>query len=164
MKSHPFSAHRLHQLRNGIPIADVIGTDQRGFACPNCAARDTNINYHKNLARCFSCHKNFNPIDWVIASHKISFPQAVKMLEKQLAHNLEKPVINNFSEPSSQKIRKSQPTPIGQIIAPLLENLAHAKIPVNQCQNCKQLAARLSIAERKLARIKAILTAVESKT
>ncbi len=163
MTSPPFPAHLLARLRNQIPIAAVVGSCQRGFVCPLCAGRDTNINLSRNLARCFSCQKNFNPIDWLMASQKISFPQAVGQLEKQLDQRPAKPAVKNSCTPSDQKKRISQPTHISKIMAPLLENIACRSMATNHCQHCKKLAARLAMAEQKLARIEAILTARPSE-
>ena len=86
------SAARLSYLRNKIPIADVIqhrlglSTHYRSqllrFSCPLCRGFDTATNPATNLARCFRCQKNFNPIDMVMIVANCSFLDAVKFLEK----------------------------------------------------------------------------------
>ncbi len=40
------------------------------------------VNPKTNLARCFGCEKNFNPIDMVITVEKCNFKDAVAGLEK----------------------------------------------------------------------------------
>lgn len=86
-----FSDQQLFSLRNHIPIAAVItnllqvpAKINRGtlrFRCPLCARFNTAINDRTNLARCFDCQKNFNPIDMVMATRKINFVQAVSLLK-----------------------------------------------------------------------------------
>ena len=84
----------LRRLRNQIPIAQLIaGTLQiphkiaQGrfrFQCPLCQAFHTATNSKTNLARCFCCKKNFNPIDIVMTNNKLSFLEAVDFLEPLL--------------------------------------------------------------------------------
>ena len=80
----------LHALRNQIPVDTVI-TDmlhlelrhshtQLRFPCPLCYNFHTATNPKTNLARCFDCQKNFNPIDMVIAVGNCSFVDAVEFL------------------------------------------------------------------------------------
>jgi len=52
------------------------------FRCPLCRRFNTAINPSTNLARCFLCQKNFNPIDMVMAVQNISFVEAVTLLQK----------------------------------------------------------------------------------
>ncbi len=82
---------RLRALRNQIPITDVIRSHLElpnnfrdsflRFLCPLCSGFDTAVNPATNLARCFACKKNFNPIDLVIAVRRCSFLDAVIFLE-----------------------------------------------------------------------------------
>lgn len=84
----------LRRLRNEIPIAHLI--EQRlalpskrsdgtlRFLCPLCADFSTAIHPRINLARCFRCHRNFNPIDLVIQVERCSFLDAVAFLEPLL--------------------------------------------------------------------------------
>jgi DNA primase len=86
-----YSADFLRILRNQIPIDAVIGdllnlqlqnNHQRlRFRCPMCANFHTATNGRTNLARCFDCKKNFNPIDLVMAVAKCSFVDAVQLLK-----------------------------------------------------------------------------------
>jgi DNA primase len=91
MKRKRFSTHLLRTLRNRIPIADLI-TDEMDlpskesegylrFLCPVCSEFNTATNPLTNLARCFRCRRNFNPIDIVMAVQKCSFVEAVESLK-----------------------------------------------------------------------------------
>ena len=82
----------LRTLRNQIPIGDLIvhglkmkvycrGKRLR-FRCPCCASLHTAINTETNLARCFQCRKNFNPIEMVMAAVKCTFVEAVEHLKR----------------------------------------------------------------------------------
>ena len=87
-----FSSKELSFLRNKIPIAHVIedllslptrnNTGKLSFACPLCKGFDTSINYKHNLARCFECRQNFNPIELVMHQRHISFVDSVKWLKR----------------------------------------------------------------------------------
>ena len=81
----------LRRLRNKIPITLVIaeflklptkvseGTFR--FLCPLCTEFITATNPKTNLARCFLCEKNFNPIDMVMVVKQVSFSKAVDYLK-----------------------------------------------------------------------------------
>ena len=81
----------LHQLRNRIDIipliADVLEIIYKThdgrfrFMCPLCHDFDTAVNPDTNLARCFRCKRNFNPIDMVMTVKSYSFVQAVRYLD-----------------------------------------------------------------------------------
>jgi hypothetical protein len=83
----------LHALRNQIPIdtviADMLCLDIRKsdpllrFRCPLCDNFHTATNPKTNLARCFDCRKNFNPIDLVMAVTRCSFIEAVELLKQK---------------------------------------------------------------------------------
>ena len=82
----------LRTLRNRIPIGNLIvqvlklETYNRGrwlrFRCPCCGSLHTATNPKTNLARCFECRKNFNPIDMVMAAGKCSFVEGVEHLKR----------------------------------------------------------------------------------
>jgi len=89
------SNDELRCLRNDVPMTVVIarlGIEQsnRGerstFRCPRCATFHTAVNARTNLARCFRCAENFNPIDLVIAVRGVDFRDAVHEL-REIAHN-----------------------------------------------------------------------------
>jgi hypothetical protein len=82
----------LRVLRNNIPIDRLItgmlrlDTRRRDlllrFRCPVCHNFHTATNPKTNLARCFDCQKNFNPIDMVMAVAQCDFVDAVELLKE----------------------------------------------------------------------------------
>lgn len=88
--SKRFSRDFLRSLRNDIPIDDLIGMrpdlpskESEGllrFLCPRCAEFHTATNPKTNLARCFRCRVNFNPLDLVMELERCSFVDAVTIL------------------------------------------------------------------------------------
>ena len=85
------SKEKLRMLRNNIPIAKLISDFLRlpckvsdgyfRFLCPLCSEFNTATNPKTNLARCFRCQKNFNPIDMVMAVKCCSFREAVVLID-----------------------------------------------------------------------------------
>jgi DNA primase len=85
-----FSSDFLRSLRNDIHIDDLIrmelqlpSKEQEGhlrFLCPLCGEFHTATNSKTNLARCFRCGVNFNPIEIVMAAEECRFVDAVKIL------------------------------------------------------------------------------------
>ena len=83
----------LRMLRNDIPIDEVIvdllnlevqkHRKTIRFRCPLCYNFHTATNHKTNLARCFDCQKNFNPIDMVITVGNCGFVDAVKILKNR---------------------------------------------------------------------------------
>ena len=94
----------LFSLRNAIPIdsliVDVLNIPHKHsegylrFLCPICSEFNSAINPKTNLARCFRCNKNFNPIDLVIADSGLNFKEAVDALVPLLAKYPEIPRVN----------------------------------------------------------------------
>jgi len=92
--SQYYPADFLRMLRNDIPIDEVIvdllnlevQKDRKTirFRCPLCYNFHTATNHKTNLARCFDCEKNFNPIDMVITVGNCSFVDAVKILKDRI--------------------------------------------------------------------------------
>jgi len=90
-----YSGDYLRMLRNQIPIDTVIcdllnlavrnDSQLLRFRCPLCHSFHTAINHNTNLARCFDCSKNFNPIDLVMTVAKCGFLDAVKILKKTVS-------------------------------------------------------------------------------
>lgn len=86
-----YTADYLRWVRNSIPIDVVITeilnmevqphTKMLRFRCPLCYGFHTATNSRTNLARCFDCEKNFNPIDMVIAVGNCDFVEAVEQLK-----------------------------------------------------------------------------------
>jgi hypothetical protein len=91
--SHYTSA-LLRSLRNQISIGKVITSMLNmetkpackllRFRCPGCHNFHTATNSKTNLARCFDCKRNFNPIDMVMAVGNVSFTEAVEFLMQHL--------------------------------------------------------------------------------
>ena len=92
--SQYYSANFLRRLRNDILIDDVIvnllNLQVRNehqilrFRCPLCFNFHTATNHKTNLARCFDCQKNFNPIDLVMTVAKCNFVDAVQFLKDSI--------------------------------------------------------------------------------
>ncbi len=88
------STQRLRALRNDISIAKLIERDlvipskvrdgHLRFLCPLCGEFNTATNSKTNLARCFRCRRNFNPIDLVMTVNRCDFLEAVRYLDPQL--------------------------------------------------------------------------------
>lgn len=90
------SAEHLRVLRNDVSVLAVISdlrilTKIRGkrliFRCAQCADYRTALNPRTNLAHCFRCERNFNPIELVMAERGWSFLEAVNYLEGLLRLN-----------------------------------------------------------------------------
>jgi hypothetical protein len=84
----------LRRMRNEIPIRDVIAgilqipwkirEGRFRFLCPLCREFDTATNPDTNLARCFRCKQNFNPIDITMVERRYDFLAAVSFLDAYL--------------------------------------------------------------------------------
>ena len=84
---------KLRRLRNQVLIDRVIeklelpfklSEGYLRFLCPLCREFNTATNPDTNLARCFRCKRNFNPIDMIMALEKKTFLEAVTRLETLL--------------------------------------------------------------------------------
>jgi DNA primase len=85
-----FSSYLLFRIRNHIPITELIreklklpwkqSEGEFRFLCPICSEFNTATNRRTNLARCFRCKKNFNPIDIVMVEQRLDFIKAVSLL------------------------------------------------------------------------------------
>ena len=84
-----FDDELLRRLRNEIPIDWLIQhlgwpskhRDGRfTFVCPRCGEMDSAVKRATNLARCFHCETNFNPIDFAMQAREYEFVQAVELL------------------------------------------------------------------------------------
>jgi hypothetical protein len=89
-----FTGGELFQLRNRIPVDWLIKEQLHipskviegifRFLCPLCNEFQTATNPKTNLARCFLCEKNFNPIDLVMTVKNVGFVDSVKYLQTLL--------------------------------------------------------------------------------
>jgi DNA primase len=87
-----FSSRELFELRNNIPVEMLIRDQLQipskirdgffRFLCPMCNEFQTAVNPATNLARCFRCEKNFNPIDLVMKVKGYGFRDSVLFLKK----------------------------------------------------------------------------------
>lgn len=111
MKS--ISSLELRRLRNELPIADVLRTlgipsMRRGtrtvFRCPACTRLRTVVHQPTNLARCFGCKRNFNPIDLTMAERGTQFLDAVRFLRdhaRESEHGTGAQPVRARTEPAS---------------------------------------------------------------
>ena len=89
-----YSREKLMLLRNKINIKRLIAYKLNlpnkmsegyfRFLCPVCSEFNTATNPKTNLARCFRCKRNFNPIDMVMVVDGCDFLTAVDYLEQFL--------------------------------------------------------------------------------
>ncbi len=89
-----FTGNELFKLRNLIPVDKLIGDRLNipskisegyfRFLCPICNEFQTATNPKTNLARCFLCERNFNPIDLVMIVRGVGFVESVRYLKDLL--------------------------------------------------------------------------------
>ena len=72
-------------LHRGLDIECRIAEGRLRFLCPICQGFNTATNPKTNLARCFACARNFNPIDIVLAVRGGSFLDAVAFLRPYIS-------------------------------------------------------------------------------
>lgn len=96
-----FTGGELFNIRNLIPI-DWLIKEQLNipskvsegflrFLCPLCNEFQTATNPKTNLARCFRCETNFNPIDLVMTVKGMGFVESVKYLKPFLPDPPDRP-------------------------------------------------------------------------
>lgn len=142
-KQRRFSDQLLFAVRNHIPIKLVIDELLRvpskisqgtyRFRCPICGEYNTAVNRQTNLARCFTCEKNFNPIDMVMTVEGINFVETVnslKSFKETKTHQTSDlaPCLPNKKTPSTSQTSSENPTPIGDVLAQHLEKLQTVSI------------------------------------
>lgn len=120
MAGSHYTRQELFILRNHIPIDSLIaelGIPSRmiegyfRFCCPVCDEFNTAVNPQTNLARCFACRKNYNPIDLVMIVKGLDFIHSVKFLQKY--RNSKKSP--SSSPPSLERPLSGMPVSIGKI-------------------------------------------------
>jgi DNA primase len=87
-----YSKKMLRKLRNEVPIniliSDILKLPNKisegyfRFLCPRCSEFNTATNPKTNLARCFRCQQNLNPIDMVMIVKRVNFKEAVQYLSE----------------------------------------------------------------------------------
>ncbi len=157
-----YTRQHLFTLRNHIPIARLIeavsvpAKIQDGryrFQCPVCNDFNTGINPKTNLARCFSCRKNYNTIDLVMTVKGVSFIESVAYLETLTAVQFStKPLQPSASASNhSGDVHKADtPLPIGDILKSMaIPGPPASSLPAQEePQTIGTLQERLSTLER----------------
>jgi len=173
-----FSAQQLFALRNQIPIdiliQDVLAmpTERSDgyfrFSCPLCDRFHTTVYFKDNLARCFDCQKNFNPIDMVMYRQKISFVQSVDFLnqlaikkpqlksEPRCAHHRQAPTSPPTSHRGSSRLSTAGANHntahrIGQILSEVMTADPPQSWPQQNIADYRNLLRRIEILEQKVA-------------
>jgi DNA primase len=146
-----FSPNELSFLRNRIPVDRVIENllelptrrnhDKLSFACPVCGGFDTSINTSHNLARCFACRKNFNPIELVMHHLHVGFVDSVKWLKSRIP-------ATSFQNKASDN--NPQPACVGDILADMIPTLAHVKSDTPSEQSISERLSALEDSVRHL--------------
>lgn len=157
-----FSSKALSFLRNRVPIDQVIETlfgspiqNKSGkllFACPICGASDTSVNHVHNLARCFSCRRNFNPIELVMHQRKIGFVGSVKWLQSRLPP----PVHQNTA---TARIDNAGPCAIGDILAHVMPSLSQSK---TESPSLESIVEKISHLENRLRHLDRVVSELQS--
>ena len=158
-----YTRQHLFTLRNHIPIDRLIkaisvpSKIQEGhyrFQCPVCNECNTGINPKTNLARCFSCRKNFNTIDFVMNVKGVSFVDSVAYLET-LTTTFQSsiqpsPSTASVSNHSRDPHKTNMPVPIGDILKSLaIPTQQTSSLPTqNEPQNIATLQKRISALEK----------------
>ncbi len=148
-----FSQRQLSILRNDIPIERVIvdflslhfchdGSKLR-FACPMCQGLDTSILTSSNLARCFSCRRNFNTIEIVMAHLTIGFVDSVNWLMKRNAET-------DHTNRAVNKGHQTTPAKIGDVLSEILPSLP-SKIEPKPCP--ETILERIAKLEKRVDRL-----------
>jgi DNA primase len=144
-----FSPQELTFLRNRVPITHVIKSlsemptrstkGKLSFACPLCGGFDTAINGAHNLARCFECRHNFNPIELVMYQRQIGFVEAVIWLKNRInktstdensltsaRNNNQLTALGNILHDIMPALSQHKPNDAQQSITQRLETLEHS--------------------------------------
>ena len=104
-----YSKEFLRMLRNDIPIAilisDLLKMENKvsegyfRFLCPICSGFNTSTSQKTNLARCYRCEINFNPIDMVMEVKRVGFVDAVEYLNEIVCFSSKLKKNFGFTEP-----------------------------------------------------------------
>jgi len=137
MSRQRFSSETLYELRNNIPIDALIENSLMipsrtiegyfRFLCPLCSEYNTAINPDTNLARCFSCEKNFNTIDLVMLIRQSDFIQSIYYL-KNISESLSTKQTHGRSNPKCYKTESetkkinSAPMQLGKILGGIVQS------------------------------------------
>jgi DNA primase len=152
MTKKRLSKQELHALRNNIPISFLIETvldipsrTTEGtfrFLCPLCSEFASAVNPKTNLARCFSCQKNFNTIDLVMLVKELDFLNAVRFLKNYRPNTTGQ----NFPTPHVRLDQNQQP----QHIREILKSIVPPASPSTSLDSVQQICERILVLEQKL--------------
>ena len=122
----PFTKQQLFQVRNKIDIDWLINEKLNierqfngawRFRCPLCQELNTATQKKTNLARCFSCQKNFNTIDIVIYTKKINFVPSVRFLLSLLDKKTPQPDADKNNTNNTNANQQKELKAINRIVA-----------------------------------------------
>ena len=123
---HSFTKQQLFQVRNEIDIDWLINEKLSierqfngawRFRCPLCQELNTASQKKTNLARCFSCQKNFNTIDIVIYTKKINFVPSVRFLLSLLNKKTRQPDADKNNTSNINADQQKELKAINRIVA-----------------------------------------------
>ena len=141
MGKRKFTDQQLFNIRNHIHIQTVIENlleipsrqeeSVFRFRCPLCAGYNTAVKTSTNLARCFTCGKNFNTIDIVMLVRDLDFVETVELLENyskasssgEKQHSCEYNKSSAIDQLSAEMKPCNQLVPIKDIIAQWFNNM-----------------------------------------
>lgn len=166
-----FSSETLYHLRNHIPIDLLIRESLKipsrtlegyfRFLCPLCSGYNTATNPDTNLARCFSCNKNFNTIDLVMLIRQLDFIQSVHYLkdyyESLSAKQPTAPSVLNQAR-SEKEVAKRGDGPIR--IDKILDSIV--PLATNARRNQRENPGRISKLEKNISELSRRLDQIES--
>lgn len=155
-----FSSGELKFLRNRVPIDRVMETlfgtsiqgSNRRFVCPICGGFDTSVNAGHNLARCFSCRRNFNPIELVMHQLKISFVDSVKWLQSRT------PSVPQHT-PAANNTGNAAPTTIGDILSHVIPPPPPSE---TNAPSMESIVKRISHLEHRLRHLDRVVSELQS--
>ena len=157
------SKQELYRLRNKIRIdrliTDVLSIPSQTidsrfrFCCPICKEYNTAVKLETNLARCFSCKKNFNPIDLTMLIKNMDFVAAVSFLRQSLEDD-------RNPTPQSQAKRSLQkaPTHISNVLSSVIPGLR----PNESLDAVQTFSERLLSLEKKVEQLTHRLNQISS--
>lgn len=178
MASLRYTREHLFALRNHILIDRLIETmaipskTQEGcyrFQCPACNGFNTGINPKTNLARCFSCQKNYNTIDLVMTVKELSFIDSVAYLEALKTTILVPSREAHFPPPTPNRsrdtVKQNKPVALGDIFKSLATP-APIKTPQlqnNELQIIENLHERVSVLEDRIKSLTEKIALIEHR-
>ena len=109
----------LRRLRNDVPVElvfDELRLDsrwrgqRREFRCPKCYGMHVAVHDRVNLARCFRCQRNYNPIDLLMLVPGLKFPDAIRHLRRLAITTASRSTKRPDPEPTRRQVAKVNTT------------------------------------------------------